>query len=183
MYKEYNISLIYRFIGLLLFLLTIAFIENVYVLIVLFVGIFVVNKKINPLLLFMTFITLFFIVLKMMNSSILIANMMLMIDYIIIFVINTKKEEYIVAKNIILNKKFTYKQLEKIYINDISENNKDNFEKIIVNKKEDSNISLIEIAETKLSTDITAISVNLILFLNIFFTSLKFCLYIRCVCI
>jgi len=145
MLKKHDINLLYRFIGLLLWLLTIAFIDNVYVLIVIFIGIFIFNKKINPLLFFMILLTTLFFVLKFKDNSSSIVNIMLVIDYIIIFVINTAKEEYIMVKNIILNKKFTYKQLEKVYRKEISDKNIDILEKNEIDeaKKEEIKARLI----------------------------------------
>lgn len=145
MFKKHDINLLYRFIGLLLWLLTIAFIDNVYVLIVIFIGIFIFNKKINPLLFFMILLTTLFFVLKFKDNSSSIVNIMLVIDYIIIFVINTAKEEYIMVKNIILNKKFTYKQLEKAYRKDISDKNIDILEKSEIDeeKKEEIKVRLV----------------------------------------
>ena len=145
MFKKHDINLLYRFIGLLLWLLTIAFIDNVYVLIVIFIGIFIFNKKINPLLFFMILLTTLFFVLKFKDNSSSIVNIMLVIDYIIIFVINTAKEEYIMVKNIILNKKFTYKQLEKAYRKEISNKNIDILEKSEIDeeKKEEIKVRLV----------------------------------------
>lgn len=144
MEKEYNVNLIYRFVGLLLFLLTIAFVENKYVLMIMSLILLFINKKINPLLIFMIIITFLFLTFKFMNNSISFVNVMLMIDYIILFVITTNKEEYITAKNLLLNKKFTYKQLENMYKNEISNKNKELFERATIDTKDDENILLIE---------------------------------------
>lgn len=139
MYKKHDINLFYRFIGLLLWLLTIVFIENIYVLIILFTGIFVLNKKNNIILFFMLILTTLFFALKFMDNAISLVNIMLIIDYIMVFVFRTSKDEYIMLKNIILKKEFTYKQLEKEYRKDISKKNIDNLEnsKIDEKKKEE----------------------------------------------
>lgn len=144
MYKNYNINLIYRFIALLLFLLTLLFIDNVYVLMIFFILILILNKKNNPLLFLTTIITLLFLTLKFVDNNITFINIMLIIDYIIVFIIYTKKEEFITARNILFNKRFTYKQLEKVYKKDISKENREIFDKVIDSKKDDKNISLIE---------------------------------------
>ena len=145
MFKKHDINLLYRFIGLLLWLLTIAFIDNFYILIVIFIGIFIFNKKINSLLFFMIMLTTLFLVLKFKENSSSLVNIMLIIDYIIIFVINTNKEEFNMVKNIILNKKFTYKQLEKVYRKEISDKNIDILEKNEIDdeKKEEIKVRLV----------------------------------------
>lgn len=123
MYKEHDINLLYLFVGLLLWIITIGFINNVYVLSLIFIGIFIFNKNNNSLLFLMIMLTTFFLILKFIDNSISIVNIMLMIDYVILFAINTNKEEFYVVKNIMLNKKFTYKQLEKKYRKEINNNN------------------------------------------------------------
>lgn len=140
MYKKHDINLLYLCIGLLLWLLTIAFIDNVYVLILIFVGVFAFNKKNNSLLFFMIMLTTLFLVLKFIDNSMSLANIMLMIDYIIIFATNVNKEEFITVKNIILNKKFTYKQLDEVYRKEISEKNLDKLEKYSINEEKKEEI-------------------------------------------
>ena len=127
MYRESDINLLYRFIGLLLFLLTILFVNNIYFLIILFLSLFIFLRNNNPLLFLMIILTLLFLVLKIFDNSISIVNMVLVIDYIIIFFSNVKKSDFVLTKNIFFNKKFTYKDLSNSYQDVISKNNEDLF--------------------------------------------------------
>lgn len=147
MYKEYNINLLYKFIGLLLFILTIIFIENVYVLTILFFMIFFLNKKNSPILILMSVITFFFLFFKYFNHEVGIVNIMLAIDYIIIFIFHINKEELLTLKNVILNKKFTYKDLSSVYFDEINNNNYEIFDKYVSRNKLEDNDDLLEIKE------------------------------------
>lgn len=143
MNRKWNINLIYRVICLLLFLIAIGFINNVYVLILLFCLLIPLNKRGNPLLLLMMFLTVLFILLKFINSQILVVNVLLIIDYIIVFAMNVKKSEFLVVKNILLKKKFTYKGLSKKYFKNISDDNLNNLLNCNKENKDDEHIALI----------------------------------------
>lgn len=153
MYKQYDINLLYRFIGLLLFLLTISFINNIYLLTMLFFGIFILNKKNNSFILFLAFLTLFFLIFKYMNNSVLVVNVMLILDYMFIFFLNIKKEEMLLVKNMILNKKLTYQELGNSYRKEISENNEKAFNDIIKDNNLVENDDLLEIKERLVGKD------------------------------
>ena len=147
MYKEYEINLIYKFIGLLLFLLIITFIENVYILSLLFFTIFFLNKKNSPIIILLSSITFLFLVVKYFNQEISLVNIMLVIDYIVIFAFQIKKEELLMVKNTILNKKFMYKDLIDIYYDKINDDNYEKFDRFVINKKLEENDDLLEIRE------------------------------------
>lgn len=147
MYKEYEINLIYKFIGLLLFLLIITFIENVYILSLLFFAIFFLNKKNSPIIILLSSITFLFLVVKYFNQEISLVNIMLVIDYIVIFAFQIKKEELLMVKNTILNKKFMYKDLIDIYYDKINDDNYEKFDRFVINKKLEENDDLLEIRE------------------------------------
>ena len=147
MYKEYEINLIYKFIGLLLFLLIITFIENVYILSLLFFAIFFLNKKNSPIIILLSSITFLFLVVKYFNQEISLVNIMLVIDYIVIFAFQIKKEELLMVKNTILNKKFMYKYLIYIYYDKINDDNYEKFDRFVINKKLEENDDLLEIRE------------------------------------
>lgn len=151
MYKEYDINLIYKLIGLLLFLLTISFISNIYILILLFLGLFIFNRKNNPLLFLMIMLTMLFLVLKIVDNSILIVNVILILDYITVFLINIKKDDFVLAKNMFFNKKYTYSELSKNYINGISSDNEVVFSNFVDSHSLEMNEELLEIKERLVS--------------------------------
>lgn len=153
MFKDCNINLIYRFIGLLLFLLATFFVNNVYIIMVMFLALFSINRKNNPLLLFMMFITFLFLTLKFNNNDISIVNVMLAIDYIIVFIINTKKDECTLAMNLLMNKRFTYKQLAKKYKDDICKHNEELLAKKIDITSEE-NKDLVNRLDSKNDSDV-----------------------------
>jgi len=146
MFRQHNINLLYKIIGLLLFLLTIAFIDNIYVLTALFLLIFPINKKNNALVLFVAMLTFLFLVLKFNDNSNTAINIMLIFDYIVIFLVYLNKNDFISLKHLLFWRKLTYKKLSDKYIKDVNKINKDLLDDVIEKNKleDDSNIQEIK---------------------------------------
>ena len=143
MFRKYDINLIYKLIGLLLFILMIFFIENVYVLTLFVLAVIFLNKKNNPLIFFFLLVTVLFLILEFIDGHMYLVNIFLIIDYILIFFTNVHKEEFLLVKKIIFNKKLTYKDLSNIYKDDILKENEEQLEKFL-NKRNINDLENIE---------------------------------------
>lgn len=143
MFRKYDINLIYKLIGLLLFILMIFFIENVYVLTIFVLTVIFLNKKNNPLIFFFLLVTVLFLILEFIDGHMYLVNIFLIIDYILIFFNNVNKEEFLLVKKIVFNKKLTYKDLSNIYKDDLLKENEDQFDKFL-NKRNINDLENIE---------------------------------------
>lgn len=138
MIKRYDINLFYRFIGLMIMLLSICFINNFWLLTILFFILLYFNKKSSMCYLVLYPFTFLLLTYKYFNGGFLFVNYILILDYIISFIININKEEYSFIKDMIKNKKFTYSSLKDEISDDIINENNDNLEEFIKDEELDS---------------------------------------------
>lgn len=116
----YQVNIFSKLIGIILFLITIILLQNIALIVLLSIGLFIISKNYKYISIYSLITLLITILISFFPQILWISKMLVMINYIIIVnkITYVKDVRYLVEKTLykFQNKKLTYNVLYKIYI-------------------------------------------------------------------